>query len=148
MLTAKDSVGDRVNGLIAGADDYLVKPFGLEELEARIQALHRRSIKRWSTKTIVFGDLVLNMLTKEVERDGQALKLPPIQLKLLGFLMLNTNRVVSSTELEEAIWGDDTPESSALRTHLHTLRQIIDKPFDRSLLKTFPGIGYRLVDED
>lgn len=148
MLTARDTVDDRVRGLEVGADDYLVKPFNLKELDARIQALVRRSQGQWPLKKIVVGDLVFDTLTYEVERAGQLLKLPPIQLKLLKLLMLNSNRVISSAELEEAVWGDNPPDSGALRTHLHTLRHIIDKPFSKPMLKTIPGIGYRLVDQD
>lgn len=148
MLTAKDTVDDRVKGLEAGADDYLVKPFSLEELNARVQALVRRSHKKWSSKTLVFDDLVFDTMTMEVKRAGRPLKLPPIQLKLLKFLMLNSQRVVSASDLEGSIWGENPPNSGALRTHLHTLRSIIDKPFSRPLLKTFPGIGYRLTDEN
>lgn len=148
MLTARDTIDERVQGLDAGADDYLVKPFDLKELDARIQALVRRSQAQWSSKQIVVGDLVFDTLTFEVERAGRLLKLPPIPLKLLKFLMLNSNRVVSSAELEQAIWGDNPPDSGALRTHLHTLRHVVDKPFPKPLLKTIPGIGYRLVDEN
>lgn len=147
MLTARDTIDERVQGLDVGADDYLVKPFDLKELDARIQALVRRSQAQWTAKKIVVGDLAFDMLTFDVERAGRPLKLPPIQLKLLKFLMLNSNRVVSSAELEQSIWGDNPPDSSALRTHLHTLRNIIDKPFAVSLLKTIPGVGYRLSDK-
>jgi DNA-binding response OmpR family regulator len=117
-------------------------------LDARIQALIRRSQGQWPLKKIAVGDLTFDTLTFEVERAGQFLKLPPIQLKLLKLLMLNSNRVISSAELEQAVWGDDPPDSSALRTHLHNLRHVIDKPFSKPLLKTIPGIGYRLIDED
>ena len=148
MLTARDTVDERVRGLDVGADDYLVKPFDLKELNSRIQALTRRANSQWRSKTLVVGNLSLDTLTLEVTREGRPLKLPPIQLKLLKFLMINTQRVIASSELEHAIWGDDPPETSALRTHLHTLRQIIDKPFEQPLLKTIPGMGYRLTDEN
>lgn len=148
ILSARDAVDERVEGLNAGADDYLVKPFDLKELNSRIQALIRRTNPMWVSKTLTVGDLSFNTLTLEVKRAGQLLKLSPIQLKLLKFLMLHSERVIGSHELESAVWGDDPPETSALRTHLHTLRQTIDKPFRQALLKTIPGIGYRLTDEN
>jgi DNA-binding response OmpR family regulator len=148
MLTARDTLDDRVTGLEIGADDYLVKPFELKELNARIQALARRAQKQWTTTTLTVGDLSFDTHTMEVKRAGQVLKMPPLQLKLLKFLMLNTHRVVSSSELEQVLWGDEPPGTSALRTHLHTLRQIVDKPFDKPLIKTVTGFGYRLTDED
>jgi DNA-binding response OmpR family regulator len=146
MLTARDTVDDRVKGLDIGADDYLIKPFDLKELDSRIRALTRRAQNQWTSKTLTVGDLNFNTLTMEVKRAGQPLKLPPIPLKLLKFLMVNTDRVVSTDELEQAVWGEDVPQTGALRTHLHTLRLAIDKPFERPLLKTIPGIGYRLTD--
>jgi DNA-binding response OmpR family regulator len=146
MLTARDTVDDRVKGLDIGADDYLIKPFDLKELDSRIHALTRRAQNQWTSKNLTVGDLNFNTLTMEVKRAGQLLKLPPIPLKLLKFLMVNTDRVVSTDELEQAVWGEDIPQTSALRTHLHTLRMVIDKPFDRPLLKTIPGFGYRLTD--
>ena len=148
MLTARDTVDERITGLDIGADDYLVKPFEMKELNARIQALTRRAQKQWTSTTLVVGDLTLDLHTMEVRRAGRLLKLPPLQLKLLKFLMMNSNRVVSSTELEQSIWGDEPPLTSALRTHLHSLRQIIDKPFDKTLLRTVTGFGYRLTDEE
>ncbi len=146
MLTARDTVDDRIRGLDIGADDYLVKPFDLKELDSRIHALTRRARNQWASKTLTVGDLSFNTLTMEVKRADKLLKLPPISLKLLKFLMMNTDRVVSADELEQAVWGEDVPQTGALRTHLHTLRQVIDKPFDLQLLKTLPGIGYRLTD--
>lgn len=145
MLTARDTVDDRIKGLDIGADDYLVKPFDLKELASRIHALTRRAQKQWLSKILIVGDLSFNTLTLEVKRADKMLKLPPIPLKLLKFLMLHTDRVVSASELEQAVWGEDVPQTSALRTHLHTLRQVIDKPFDQPLLKTVPGMGYRLT---
>lgn len=147
MLTARSSLDDRVVGLDAGADDYLVKPFELKELESRIRALVRRAQPDWPAAKLRVADLVLDVDTLVVTRAGRTLKLPPIPLRLLKFLMLKTHRVVSTAELEELIWGDDLPESGVLRTHLHTLRQAIDKPFDKPLLKTIPSVGYRLFDE-
>jgi DNA-binding response OmpR family regulator len=147
MLTARDTVDDRIKGLDIGADDYLVKPFDLKELDSRIHALTRRAQKQWRSKTLIVGDLSFDTLTLEVKRAGKILKLPPIPLKLLKFLMLHTDRVVSAAELEQEVWGEDIPQTSALRTHLHTLRQNIDKPFGSQLLKTLPGMGYRLSDD-
>jgi len=148
MLTARDTLDDRVAGLNIGADDYLVKPFELKELNARIEALVRRTKRHWSGGTLSVSDLIFDTHTMTVKRADQSIKMPPLQLKLLKYLMLNTHRVVSSSELEQVIWGDEPPVTSALRTHLHTLRQLIDKPFAKPLLKTITGFGYRLTDEE
>jgi DNA-binding response OmpR family regulator len=148
MLTARDTQQDKIAGLDAGADDYLVKPFDIRELEARINALLRRHRGSVSSELLQVGDLTLDTGTLEVERGGRRLTLTPIGLKMLLALMRASPRVISRQDLEREVWGDEPPDSDALRSHLYTLRKTIDKPFDRPLLHTVQGAGYRLADTD
>lgn len=145
MLTARDALDDRLKGLHAGADDYLVKPFALSELVARIEAVLRRSSGA-NKRVLEVADLRYNLETLEVSRAGQPLKLNPIGLKLLATLMQRSPAVVRRETLEEALWGDDIPDSDSLRSHIHQLRQTIDKPFATALLHTVHGVGFRLAD--
>lgn len=145
MLTARDALDERLKGLQAGADDYLVKPFALSELVARIQAILRRSSGA-NKRMLEVADLHYNLETLEVSRAGQLLKLNPIGLKLLAVLMQRSPAVVRRETLEEALWGDDIPDSDSLRSHIHQLRQSIDKPFATSLLHTVHGVGFRLAE--
>ena len=145
MLTARDALDDRLKGLHAGADDYLVKPFALSELVARIEAVLRRSSGA-NKRVLEVADLRYNLETLEVSRAGQSLKLNPIGLKLLATLMQRSPAVVRREALEEALWGDDIADSDSLRSHIHQLRQAIDKPFATTLLHTVHGVGFRLAD--
>jgi DNA-binding response OmpR family regulator len=148
MLTARDTIDDKLAGLDAGADDYLVKPFEIRELEARVRTLLRRHRGALGRDTLRVGDLVLDTSTMAVSRAGTPIKLMPIGIKLLTILMRASPRVVSRQQLEHEVWGDVLPDSDTLRSHLYALRRAIDKPFGRSLLHTLPGLGYRLADED
>ena len=148
MLTARDTLEDKVAGLDAGADDYLVKPFDLAELDARLRALLRRAGGELAAEVLRVADLELDTGTLEASRAGQRLNLTPIGMKLLTALLKAAPRVLSRRELERAVWGDIAPDSDALRSHLYNLRKIIDKPFDRPLLHTVPGLGYRLASLD
>lgn len=147
MLTARDSVDDKLMGFDTGADDYLVKPFSLIELEARIKAVLKRSRNPTGLSELRVGDLAYNTATLEVTRAGKLLRLNPIGLKILKCLMQASPNIVKRQELEEVIWGGDPCDSDALRTHIHMLRQSIDKPFSKPLLLTVHKIGYRLVDQ-
>jgi DNA-binding response OmpR family regulator len=148
MLTARDSVDDKLTGFQAGADDYLVKPFSLPELHARVEAVLRRG-QSTQQSTLTVGDLSYDMDSLEVTRQGVSLKLSPIGLKLLEKLMKSSPNVVKREVLEELLWGEDLPGSDSLRSHIHSLRQTIDKPFDHALLHTVHGIGFCLKkDED
>jgi len=147
MLTARDSLDEKLIGFDVGADDYLVKPFDLLEVYARVQALWRRSFNN-NQSLITVSDLAFNFETLEVNRSGNTLKLNSIRLKILRLLMENTHRVVSRREIESYIWGDEPTESDALRTHLSAIRQAIDKPFDKKLLHTVHSVGYRLYDAE
>jgi DNA-binding response OmpR family regulator len=147
MLTARDTLADRIHGLDIGADDYLVKPFALSELLARIQAILRRA-QGGRPHELRVGDLVFDVDTLQVQRAGQVLKMHPFGLKLLAVLMQKSPAVVRRDVLEKELWGDDCPDSDSLRSHIHQLRQNVDKPFSKPLLHTVHGIGYRLAEED
>lgn len=146
MLTARDALEDRLQGLQAGADDYLIKPFALSELVARIAAILRRT-QGSRKRQLQVADLVYDLDTLHVSRAGQPLKLNPLGLKLLAVLMQKSPAVVRREALEEALWGDDCPDSDSLRSHIHQLRQVLDKPFATSLLHTLHGVGYRLAEQ-
>lgn len=143
MLTARDSVDDKLKGFQAGADDYLVKPFSLPELHARVEAVLRRG-QAGLQNLLIVGDLTYDMNNLEVSRQGTALKLSPIGLKILEKLMKKSPHIVKREALEELLWGECLPGSDSLRSHIHTLRQAIDKPFTQPLLHTVHGIGYCL----
>jgi DNA-binding response OmpR family regulator len=148
MLTALDTVQDKVAGFECGADDYLVKPFLMIELDARVKALVRRARGTHVDTVMQFGELRLNPATFEATRAGQRLQLTPTGYKLLAVLLRGAPRVITKEVLEHEVWGDDPPESDALRTHIHALRQALDKPFATAMLKTVQGVGYSLVDAD
>ena len=143
MLTARDTLNDRLQGFSAGADDYLVKPFELSELAARIEAVLRRT--HGASRLLTVADLVYDLDSLEVKRAGKPIKLNPISLKLLEVLMQRSPSVVRREQLEAAVWGDNCPDSDSLRSHIHQLRQLIDKPFETHLLHTLHGIGFRLA---
>lgn len=144
MLTARDSLDDKIAGLEAGADDYLVKPFALREVDARVHALVRRSTIRDTGSKLQVGDLTFDTGTFKITRGTQNIELPPVPLKLLEILMRQSPRVIPREEIERAIWGDSPPDSDALRAHLYILRNAIDKNSDTPLLKTLRGIGYQI----
>jgi len=148
MLTARDHLESKVEGFNAGADDYLVKPFAMKELELRLEALSRRGPARAASRILRVGDLEFDPDTQTVRRAGQRLELNPSLRTLLGVLMSNSHRVVKRDELEHALWGDNRPDADVLRSHIYALRAIIDRPFEQKLLQTVHGTGYRLAAED
>ena len=148
MLTARDTLNDKIAGLDTGADDYLIKPFAIQELEARVRSLIRRHKGETAKEILTIGDLTVDTATLIVQRAGKELSLTPIGFKILTVLMRASPAVVSRRELERQVWGDILPDSDTLRSHLYNLRKIIDKPFDRQLLHTIQGSGYRIVDTD
>lgn len=147
MLTARDTVQDKLTGFDAGADDYLVKPHSLPELAARLKALVRRARNEHVEREMTCGELRLDMGTGQVSRAGKPLALTPTGYKILAALMREAPKLVTREALEREVWGDNPPDSDALRTHIHALRQSLDKPFATSLLVTVPGVGYRLAVE-
>ena len=147
MLTARDRLEDKLAGFETGADDYLVKPFELQEVEARLKVLASRGRRR-SLRELKVGDLAYNLDTLNVKRGDTEIYLNPIGLKLLHCLMEASPNVVSRADLELEVWGEEMPDSDSLRVHIHSLRSAIDKPFGSNMIQTRHGIGYRLVDPD
>jgi DNA-binding response OmpR family regulator len=148
MLTARDTVHDKLAGFEVGADDYLVKPYSLPELDARLKALVRRSRNEHVPSVLAFGDLRLDADIGRATRAEQPLDLTPTGYKILTALMRAAPKLMTREEIEREVWGDDPPESDALRTHIHTLRRVLDKPFPQPMLLTLPGTGYRLTAPD
>jgi DNA-binding response OmpR family regulator len=147
MLTARDALENKLEGFEAGADDYLVKPFALQEVDARLAVLMRRG-KGPQSRVLNVADLEYNLDTLEVRRDGKLLQLNPTALKILQSLMEASPSVVTRQELETRVWGEELPDSDSLRVHIHGLRAAVDKPFPKALIQTRHGIGYRIADPD
>ena len=145
MLTARDALEDKIGGLDAGADDYLVKPFEIEELEARLRALIRRRRGLLAPATLQVGDLVLDPGTLRVTRGGVEVPVTPTGFRILALLMRASPRVVSRRAIETEVWGDAPPDSDALRSHLYGLRKSVDRPFEVPLIHTVQSAGYRLA---
>ena len=148
MLTARDQLNDKLQGFEVGADDYLVKPFELPELAVRIEALIRRDKGDVSETTYRVADLELDTEREIAIRAGKRLSLSPRSFEILRILMRRAPSVVSRRELEKEIWGDEVPDSDALRSHVYNLRRIVDKPFDKPLIETLAGRGFRMADDD
>ncbi len=145
FLTAVSGVDDRVEGLDAGADDYLTKPFAFSELLARVNALYRRPSASVETTHLRVADLELDLLARVARRNDQEIELQPREFTLLEVLMRNEGRVVSRTMLLEQVWDFHfDPKTSVVETHVSRLRSKIDKPFDTSLLHTVRNLGYSL----
>jgi DNA-binding response OmpR family regulator len=147
MLTARDTLDDKLTGFAQGSDDYLVKPFEMKELEARLVSHIRRHRGELDSKSLQVADIVFEPKTMRVLRDGEVIRLSPIMLQILRILMRESPKLVTREKLEAEIWGEDTPDSDTLRSHLYNLRKLIDKPFQKNLLHTIPGIGYKLCEE-
>ena len=145
MLTARDTREDMLVGFDQGADDYLVKPFDLEILEARITALCRRQKGMIATKKLEFEELTLHINNHTVERNGCRFPLNPTLFNLLKILMLRAPEVVSKDEISALIWQENEPEKDILRSHVYQLRSLIDKPFNHAYIKTVPKLGYQLI---
>lgn len=145
ILSALGDVDQRVEGLKAGGDDYLTKPFALSELLARLEALVRRAVTKTQETTLVEGDLVMNLLTREVKRGETLIDLQPREFRLLEYLMRHSNQVVTRTMLLENVWDYNfDPQTNVIDVHISRLRGKIDKNFDAQLLITVRGAGYIL----
>ncbi len=146
MLTARDTLEDKLEGFASGADDYLVKPFSLRELDARLRALVRRQRGLHVQGRLAVADLIYDPSERWVQRAGRRIELPPTALRILAILMRQSPQVVTRQVIERELWGDSPPDSDALRAHMHVLRSAVDKPFHPHLLATVHGVGYRLAD--
>jgi two-component system OmpR family response regulator len=145
ILSAKDSVDDRVKGLQTGSDDYLPKPFAFAELLARVQALMRRSIGQSEPTHLEVHDLRLDLITREVTRKGQRVELQPLEYSLLAYLMRNAGKVVSKTMIMEHVWHYNfDPQTNVVEARICRLRDKIDKGFGANLIHTVRGVGYVL----
>lgn len=148
MLTARDTVDDRVMGLDCGADDYLVKPFAFRELLARLRALSRRDSLQKST-ALTLGQLTLDMVTHSARRGDKLIELTTKEYELLEFLMLYPNQVLSRTVIAEHLWNFDySPESNVVDVYIRYLRRKIDDGYEDKYIRTIRGTGYQLVDPD
>ncbi len=147
MLTARDRIEDKLTGFEHGADDYLVKPFVIEELKARVNALVSRKRGETASTRIIAGDLMVDTRSREVARRGRPLDLSPTGFRILRILLREAPAVVSREAIEHELWGDDIPDSDALRSHVYILRKALDKPFepdDATMIRTVKGVGFRL----
>lgn len=143
MLTARDTLDDKLAGFASGADDYLVKPFLLAELAARIAALtHRHYLG--SPHVLTLGSLRIDRHGRQASRAGQPLHLSPLLWRFLLLLAEAAPNPVTRADLTRRLWGDEPPPSDALRSHAHLLRQVLDKPFAEPMLETVHGVGFRL----
>ncbi len=151
FLSALGQVDDRVSGLKAGGDDYLVKPYALPELLARVEALGRRGAAATSGQTTRYkvGDLELDLITRVVRRASARIELQPREFRLLEYLMRHAGQVVTRTMLLENVWEYHfDPQTNVIDVHISRLRSKIDKGYDKALLKTVRGAGYTLSDDD
>jgi two-component system response regulator MprA len=148
MLTARDAVSDRVDGLDAGADDYVVKPFALEELLARLRALLRRGDGAGADEQIVYADLSLDPTTREVHRGDREIELTKTEFALLEQLMRHPRQVLTRSQIFEAVWGYDFgPRSNSLEVYVGYLRRKTEEGGEPRLLQTVRGVGYALREK-
>ena len=145
MLTARDTLDDKLSGFAEGADDYVVKPFAMKEVEARIRALYRRG-RQQQGETLRLADLSLDPVSRVAERAGQRLALTHAGFTLLETLLRRAPNLVRHAELANALWGESGGDIATLHTHLSVLRAALDRPFATRLLHTVHGFGYRLAD--
>jgi len=147
ILSAKRSVDDKVKGLQKGGDDYLIKPFAFSELLARLQALIRRASRASEPTSLSYGDLSLNLLSREVFRGDERIDLQPLEFSLLEYLMRNAGNVVTKTMIMEHVWDYNfDPQTNVVEVRICKLREKIDKDFDRNLIHTIRGVGYVLKE--
>ncbi len=143
MLTARDSFEDKAKGFNTGADDYLTKPFDLRELVLRCQALTRRS-DLYQANQLTLGELELDLNLQQAKRDQQVLNLTHVGYQILLLLVQAHPEPISRSVLSHKLWGDNPPESDALKSHIYALRKALDKPFSKPLLHTIMNVGFKL----
>lgn len=148
MLTARDTLDDKLQGFVHGADDYLIKPYSLKEVDARLVALIKRYKGEVTQPILRCTDICFDLATLIVERAGRPIKLPPKCLHLLRILMQSPNRVVGRAELEAEVWGEHSMDSDTLRTHIYTLRRALTARGEDDVIETVHGLGYRLLGSD
>ena len=148
MLTARDTLEDKLTGFEHGADDYLVKPFALKEVEARLEALHKRHSGRVASRILEVGGLTYDPKTFAIRFDNQDVKLPPKCVRLLALMMSEPGRVFSRKELESEAWEDTQETSDTLRSHMHVLRRALSHVGGYDPIETVHGIGYCLNSRD
>jgi two-component system OmpR family response regulator len=149
ILSARQSVSDRVKGLQTGGDDYLTKPFAFSELLARVQALVRRATSVAEPTVLTVADLSVDLIRREVIRGAKRIELQPREFSLLEFLMRNADRVVSKTMIMNHVWGYDfDPETNVVEARMSRLRDKVDEGFEKALIHTIRGVGYVIRDRD
>jgi DNA-binding response OmpR family regulator len=145
VLTARDEIEDRVAGLDAGADDYLGKPFAMEELVARLRALSRRGLQAPKTTILQVADLSLDTATREVKRNGRSMELTAKEFAILECLMREPDRVFSQAKIADHVWSFEADnQSNVVEVYIRNIRRKIDDPFRLKLIHTIRGSGYRL----
>ncbi len=140
MITARDSLDDKIEGFESGTDDYLVKPFALRELLLRVQALAKR--RSGQPRRYVIEDLEVDPENHQAVRGGKSIELSPKEWALLEYMVKVSPHVALREEIQRAVWGEALPDSNSLKVHMHNLRRKVDKPFSFPLIKTIPGVGF------
>jgi len=143
MLTARDSLDNKLEGFAAGSDDYLVKPFAMKELVARVQVLAKR--KSGEAKRLTLANLNLDLAKRSADVEGQTLKLSPIAFKLLETLVRHAPQPVTRSAIMQAIWGEEQPDSNSLKVHVHHLRKQLEATTHQVTLKTIPSVGFAIT---
>jgi DNA-binding response OmpR family regulator len=145
MLTARDTLADKLKGFEFGADDYLVKPFALKEVEARLNALVKRRKGNVASQTLQIGNLCFDPVTYTVSYCGKEIKLPPKCVRILELMMTNPGKTFTRTDLENPIWGSKQPNSDTLRSHMHILRRALTASGLADSIETVHGVGYKIT---
>ncbi|MBK1674927.1 two-component system response regulator [Ectothiorhodospira shaposhnikovii] len=146
MLTARDQLQDKLDGFRSGTDDFLTKPFELDELVVRVRALTRR--RSGQARILLYGELQMDLNKREASRAGRILKLSPTGWKLLEMLLREAPAAVPRQKLEATVWGDSLPDSNTLKVHIHHVRKAVDAGFLFPLIQTVPGFGFALRNND